>query len=544
MKNIFNNKNLWRILMLQVMFLTGCSDFLERDNPTATTDDLWWRTQDNLVAYLNAIYTNSIPAGALITDGGTFQANSKMQMTGITDEGVFRANFGSWQQFVTNQLTPANSYVTDMYRFNYANIRDCSRILANYERVYVADQVLKKRFAAEARALRAYSHLKLFQFFGNIPIVDHPIEFADPDAKDLPRNTEEEIVQFIGSELEKAAADLPDTYSEAELFRMSKGVCYALQVQLYLEVKKYDKVIEAFKKLRSLNAFELYRGEYADIFSYTGLTSKERLWIKARGNKGIMGRLGPASVQGGQATISVTASLVDTYETKDGKTLREMPEEERQLYVKDPNYKNNRDPRLTATVLLPGNTLIAGVVYQPFSKATGNTTRIGYNSANVSGYLVKKYMTEQDRTAQYGAGNLNYVVIRYAEMMLSYVEALVESGQWEHPDVKAYINQIRLRAGMPAYDETRYNSQEKLRELYRRERNVELALEGTRFHDIKRWKIGKQVLDGPVLGAYDPDAGERVRVEDRIFIEDRDYLWPIPQNEINNNKGINQNPNW
>ncbi len=544
MKKISVHKLVAGLLLLPMMFLVSCGDFLERDNPTATTDALWWRTQDNLVAYLNAVYTNSIPAGALITDGGTFQANSKMQMTGITDEGVFRANFGSWQQFVTNQVTPANGYLTDFYRFNYANIRDCSRILANYERVYVADAALKRRFAAEARALRAYSHLKLFELFGNIPIVDRPIEFADPEAKNLPPNTEDEIVNFIASELETAAADLPATYSEAELFRMSKGVCYALQVQLFLGVKKYDKVIESFKKLRALNVFELYPGKYEDVFNYTGLTSKERILIKPRGNKGIMGRFGPASVQGGQATISVTAALVDTYETKDGRTLQELSEAERLQYIKEPDFNNSRDPRLSATVLLPGATLIAGIVYEPFSTATGNTTTIGYNSANVSGYLVKKYMTEQDRTAQYGNGNLNYIVIRYAEMMLSYVEALVESGQWNDPEVTDYLNQIRNRAGMPDYDETKYNSQEKMRELYRRERTVELALEGTRIYDIRRWRIGKEVLDGPVYGAYNPATNERVKVEDRIFIENRDYLWPFPQNEINNNSGINQNPNW
>ncbi|KAA0993539.1 RagB/SusD family nutrient uptake outer membrane protein [Dyadobacter aurulentus] len=542
MKSILTHRAI--LLILPLLILSGCSEFLERDNPTATTDDLWWRTQNNLVDYLNAVYMNAIPAGALITDGGTFQANSKMQMAGITDEGVFRGNFGSWQQFVTNQLTPADGYIADMYRFNYANIRDCSRILANYERVYVADTVLKKRFAAEARALRAYSHLQLFQYFGEIPIVDRAIEFADPDAKNLPRNTTEEIVNFVARELETAAADLPVSYSEAELFRMSKGVCYALQVQLYLAVKNYDKVIESFGKLRDLKAFELHKGKYEDVFNYTGLTNKERIWIKPRGNKGIMGRMGPASVQGGQATISVTAALVDAYETLDGRTLDEMPEAERLLYVKEPNYQNKRDPRLAQTVLLPGNTLIAGIVYEPFTATTGNTTRVGYNSANVSGYLVKKYMTEQDRTAQYGSGNLNYIVIRYAEMMLSYVEALVESGQWQHADVKTYLNQIRNRAGLPDYNATKYNSQNKLRGLYRRERMVELALEGTRIHDIRRWQIGKEVLDGPVFGAFDPQAKERVRVEDRIFIENRDYLWPIPQNEINNNSGIRQNPGY
>src|SRR5690606_37274846 len=130
-------------------------------------------------------------------------------------------------QFVTNLLTPADGYVNDMYRFNYAFIRDCSRILENYEKVFVADETLKRRFAAEARALRAYAHFTLFLFYGPIPVVDRAIDFVDEDARNLPRNTAEEVVQFISSELDLAATDLPNTYSEAELFRMSNGVCYA-----------------------------------------------------------------------------------------------------------------------------------------------------------------------------------------------------------------------------------------------------------------------------------------------------------------------------
>lgn len=544
MKTTVKHNILFGILGLVLFLGAGCDDFLERDHPTATTDELWWRSQNNLTSYLGAIYTNALPNGALVTGTGYIQVNARVQMSGITDEAVFRGNFGSWHQFVTNLLTPADGYVTDMYRYNYANIRDCSRILANYEKVFVADEALKRRFAAEARALRAYAHLKLLLFFGPTPIIDRAVDFADEDVKRLPRNTQEEVVQFISSELDLAATDLPDTYSEAELYRMSKGVCYALQVQLHLNVHNYEKAIEYFGKLRDLDVFHFHTGNYADIFTYAGLTNSERILVQPRGNQGVMGRFGPANVQGGQATLSITSSLVDAYETLDGLTLNELSETEREVYIKDPNYNNNRDPRLAATVLLPGATLIPGVEYHPFDTRTGNTTRLGYNSANVSGYLVKKYLTEQDRTAQYGGGNLNFIAIRYTEMMLSYVEALVESGQWDHPDVKTYLNQIRRRAGLPDYDEAKYNSQEKLRELYRRERFVELALEGTRLFDIRRWKIGNEVLDGPVYGAYNPDADRRVRVEDRLFLEDRDYVWPIPLLEMNNNKAMIQNPNW
>ncbi len=544
MKKTLKHNILFGILGLTLLLSAGCEEFLERDHPTATTDELWWRSQNNLTSYLAAIYTNALPNGALVTGTGYIQVNARVQMSGITDEAVFRGNFGSWHQFVTNLLTPADGYVTDMYQYNYANIRDCSRILENYEKVFVADETLKRRFAAEARALRAYAHLKLLLFYGPIPIIDRAVDFADEDARSLPRNTQEEVVQFISSELDLAATDLPNTYSEAELYRMSKGVCYALQVQLHLNAHNYEKAVEYFEKLRDLNVFHFHTGNYADIFTYAALTNSERILVQPRGNRGVMGRLGPASVQGGQATLSITSRLVDAYETLDGLTLDELSEAQRQEYVKDPNYNNNRDPRLAATVLLPGATLIPGVEYLPFDNSTGNTTRLGYNSANVSGYLVKKYLTEQDRTAQYGGGNLNYIVIRYTEMMLSYVEALVESDQWDHPDVKTYLNQIRRRAGLPDYDEGKYNSQEKLRELYRRERFVELALEGTRLFDIRRWKIGTEALNGPVYGAYNPDADRRVRIEDRQFIEDRDYVWPIPLLEMNNNKAMTQNPNW
>ncbi|RQP15479.1 MAG: RagB/SusD family nutrient uptake outer membrane protein [Parapedobacter sp.] len=540
MKTSIKHHIRFAILGLLLFLGAGCEEFLERDHPTATTDELWWRSQNNLNDYLGSIYTNMLPTGAL--SGAQYRA--RVHMSGVTDEAVFRANFGTWHQFVTNLLTPADGYVTDMYRYNYAFIRDCSRILENYERVYVADAALKRRFAAEARALRAYAHLNLLLFFGPTPIIDRVVDFVDEDVKMLPRNTQDEVVQFISSELDLAAADLPDTYSEAELYRMSKGVCYALQVQLHLNVHNYEKVIEYFGKLRDLDKFHFHTGNYADIFTYAALTNQERILIQPRGNQGVMGRLGPASVPGGQATMSITSSLVDAYETLDGRTLDELSEAERQAFIENPIYNNNRDPRLAATVLLPGATLLPGVVYQPFDNNTGNTTRLGYNSANVSGYLVKKYLSEQDRTAQYGGGNLNFIVIRYTEMMLSYVEALVESGQITHPDVKAYLNQIRSRAGLPDYDETKYNTQEKLRELYRRERFVELALEGTRLFDIRRWKIGKEVLDGPVYGAYNPGAGSRVRVEDRLFLEERDYVWPIPLTEMNNNKAMVQNPNW
>lgn len=107
-----------------------------------------------------------------------------------------------------------------------------------------------------------------------------------------------------------------------------------------------------------------------------------------------------------------------------------------------------------------------------------------------------------------------------------------------------YLDDIRDRTGMPPVDRTKYASQTKLRELMRRERRVELAFEGHRLFDIRRWRIAEQVMNGPVYGATPPGADDRYLAQTRVFNPGRDYLWPIPVGEMNTNTGMEQNPGY
>lgn len=531
------------IVCLLVLFvsMSGCKKFLERDNPTATTDDKWWRTESDLRGYLEAIYNNSISPGALIT-GVTFQSNCRMHMSGVTDESVFRANFGSWQNYTTGIVTSSDSYIADLYRHNYFDIRNASRILENYKRVFVEDEAIKERYAAEARALRAYAHLKLFQFFGPVAIITQSTPFEV--AGNIPRNSEAELVDFVSKQLDTAAMVLPVTYNTSDNYRISKGACYAMQVQLFLTVKNYPRVIEYAQKLFALNVYDLHKAanannnSYQDLFGYNALQNKEQILFRRTGNSGAIFRFAPRSAQG-QACNSPTAAMVNTYETLQGKTLQELGNDSLQIYWANPLFRNNRDPRMTVSILFPGQTF-ANRTFNPF--APGTADPIGVLQSTQTGFWVRKYLDPAD-VSRPNSGTLNNMVIRYADILLSYVEALVESGDWANPDVKLYINRIRNRAGMPNYNEAVYNTQEKLRELYRRERMVELAFEGGRVFDIRRWKIGEAVLNGPVQGAIDPATGKPVIAETRVFKE-RDYLWPIPLNEMNVNTAMTQNPGW
>jgi len=347
------------------------------------------------------------------------------------------------------------------------------------------------------------------------------------------------------SELEKAAADLPVSYPESDAYRMTKGTCYALESILYLYLGDYVQSIEASKKVIALNVYDLHalssatETSYGSLFSYSGLVNKERIMFRRKGQQGVFFRNAPKGF-GAQATTSPTLAIVNTYETKQGKTIQELGPDSLAIYTQNPNFKNNRDPRLTASVLLPGDTFI-GRKLDPFS--TNSPDLVGQVQSTQTGFWMKKYLDARDVSAQ-SASQLNFMSIRYAEILLNYVEALIESGQWQQTDVVLYLNKIRNRAGMPGVDIKVYNSQAKLRELLRRERQVELAFEGQRFFDIKRWKIGEQVLSGTVYGAYNPNTKANYVAEQRKFDPSRDYLWPIPLVEMNVNPLMTQNANW
>jgi hypothetical protein len=149
--------------------------------------------------------------------------------------------------------------------------------------------------------------------------------------------------------------------------------------------------------------------------------------------------------------------------------------------------------------------------------------------------------------------SLDMMLIRYSEVLLSYAEAKIESNQIDG-SVYAAIDQVRVRAGLPATDQSMYNSQTTLRTLIRRERRSELAMEGLRWWDIQRWQIAPQVMAGQVYGAKTGTVNEttgqvtltgpHIQVQTRLFDASKNYLWPIPQSELNVAKNITQNPGY
>jgi starch-binding outer membrane protein, SusD/RagB family len=530
------------IVTVLILFVSACDKkFLTRDNPTSTTDDLWWTTEAQLTAALTVIY-NQLPTGAF-----QYRDETRISFSTITDDAVWTANYHADLNAIAlgnaSSNMPAETYrsIEPMWTSFFKNIRNANRFLKNAGKAFMLDENLKHRYMYEARAARAFYHLHLFLYYGVPPIVDKDVS---PEESDLKRSELPQFIDWLTKELDTCANELPVQYLTDEPYRFTRGACLTLKTVAYLNAKMYTEAAAAAKAVIDMNFYELYHYQqdsslsYRNLFFYVGEFNKERILSCQASGFTNNGRLSPPPY--GSSNVNPTATIVNDYETRQGKTIWELGTDSVAIYKKNPNYNNNRDPRFDVSVVYPGQNFL-GILINPFNTAASNTHALNVVNSSRTGYWVAKYADPIDKGK---TSSLDFMIYRYADVLLMYVEALVESGQWNHPDVVKYLNMIRKRARMPEVNTTVYNSETKMRELYRRERHIELAFEGHRLFDIRRWKIAEQVMNVTVEGATNPANGQTVIVETRHFDAARDYLWPIPLREIQGNPNMKQNPNY
>lgn len=549
LNNIFS-KRVITILTASFLFCS-CEDFLTRDHPTGVTDDDFWGTVNECNAALAEC--QNWPRG---THHYTSPYLSYVHMEGMTDNVYWSGNFkGEIVNIGNGSLTTTTSgFMTDVWTDYYLRIRRCNRFLAHLDEAYFVDESERERMRAEALTWRAWYHMQLLLYYGRhdgIPIVDRVLNGEEIYQ---PRTPAQECLNWINGQLDALISInddevYPFVWDKDRRSRMCKAYALTLKMDLNLQFKQYDIAKSAAKAIIDEGVFELYYSDeededpgknYRDLFRYVGQDNKERIMYVGSGCSESWFRNAPQSLSG-QGAASVLKSLVDEYETIDGVALKDLPSDERVKYEHNPLYKP-RDPRLYTTVVLPGdNTSFSNYVYEPFKE--GGADQVGKIGTSRTGYWMKKFLDEQDRPNG-DKGSLYFPIYRYAEVLLDYVECLVETGDWQNPDVEKYINMIRHRAGMPDMDKSVYNTQEKVRELYRRERRVELCFEGKRYWDIRRWGIGDKTMRGTAQGAWNPNTQSYVAVEERNCTFPKYDSWPIPLTEETANPNINQPTGW
>ncbi|HBL34994.1 MAG TPA: RagB/SusD family nutrient uptake outer membrane protein [Porphyromonadaceae bacterium] len=521
-------KKIVYFLLLSFLILTSCElDFQPKDSLVDTT---YWTSEEDVKKAVNYAYRRL--------------GNTDLQafISCATDDSYSWSNWPSDIQYAGNgSATTSTGVFLNTWDHYYKMIASCNDVLDNIDKVTLSED-MKNRYSAEMRVLRAYAYIQLTGFFGDVPLIKHIQTIEEFKA---PRTEKSEIIDFIISELDEVTKNnhLPAEYSDGEYGRVTHGAALGLLARAALYGEKWDTAIEASKKVISSEEYDI-DADYLSLFNGTNKKSNEIMlaaqYIKGTYTNPMATWIGGPSLTGWGQVVPLKG-LLDAYECTDGKTI-----EQSNLY--DPqNPTANRDPRLALTIVLPGSS-VNGITIDITNP--NSPDRLGASNASFSGYYYRKYIPT-DIEGSWDSNSYNDIVLlRYAEVLLTYAEAVVESGGSIDNSVLEAINKVRGRngVGMPAVTTT---DRAALREIIRRERHVEFPLEDNRIFDIRRWKIAEKVMNGTAYGILNnfdnsrADYGRYVKVEDRSFNVSRDYLWPIPLNEIGLNENLlPNNPGW
>lgn len=531
-------------IALSVATLLFSCQKLDQEPLDAYNADNFWKTEAEADFAVTGLYSGTSDGDGKMNEGSAWEDGTQIfYMDCTSDNSNSDFPWEGFQGLGNGTATPTNSGNAEA-RYTYEHIRRANYILENIDKAPMAVEK-RKKLIAEVRVIRAYRYFDMATLFGAVPIITKTL--AKEDAY-IPANTQKEVLEFVEKELKEAAADLSYARGGA---RMSKGAALGLLARCYAFQKKHQEVINTTEEIISAGTYKLF-DDYATLFEEANENNSEVMmnieYIANVQGYTMLGIMLPNSM-GGWGSIVPTQSLVDAFETADGKTISESTN------YNPANPYENRDPRLGATIVYPGASY-NDKYFDPLNPKSDDYPS-GPDNASSTAYNYKKYIQNPSSYVNLWNVGTNIIVMRYAEMLLLNAEAKIELGKIDN-SVYENIDLVRERANMPKVDKTVYAGQGKLRELVRRELRVELAGEGRRRFDIIRWGIAKDVLNGPVNGALsqgtvDPKTGkvtytsltDRFFSENRTFKVDKNELWPIPQAVIDNSKGtLKQNPGY
>jgi hypothetical protein len=501
-------KKIYLIISLMILLVTSCSDFLDTYPKDALSPSTTWQTEDDAEKFLVGLYN------------GWIWGEEFFYLDCASDIGFNFHTHEGWRQIGNGTLTaanPGNSF------YNFSTIRRVITFLENIDNVPFSDEADKLDMIGQAKTIRAYNYFKMNFWYGGVPIID---SYVDAEEAKVPRNSETEVKEYVYKEIDEAIGYLK-VRPNSDKGRVGKATALAVKMRSALYWGDYQRALDAARAIIDLNVYEL-DSDYTNQFTLAGQNSPEIILsnqrIKNLASEWIVTI--PNNADGGWSSMVPTQNLIDLYEMENGLTKEEAGS------GYDPAHPfAGRDPRMAMTVLYPGREWESGYNgvlntldrLLPDGSPNANFPE-GANNASKTALTWSKYVVPLEQYERdFYTTNTQYIVFRYAEVILTLAEA---ANELTGPSEEVYnaLNEIRNRVGMPDVDRTKYNTKETLRELIRRERSVELAGEGFRRADIVRWKdasgkmIAETVLNKPLTridGTVDynePDPFKRATV--------------------------------
>lgn len=471
-------------ILIAVGMLSSCKKFLELSPEYQISTETFYTKKEDFENALVGAYSNlrglytsgtSLYPTELATDNAEISWSSP-----TTDE----------MQFDQNAITPANLQVRNIWNICLYTVAQCNNILSRIDAVDF-DAPSKDRMKGEAKFLRAYSYFYLLRLFGNVPLTDK--EFKSPEeilAADLTLQPAAKVYEIIISDLASAETLLLPAVN-ADKTRASRSTVKALLGKVYLTQHDYAKAAPKLKEVIDANQYSLV-SSYRTLFT--------------NGNNNL-------------------AESIFEVEYVSGKSLGN-------------NFSALFTPAITSMAIFPNNLQGSGRIVPTLDLLRAyeaGDARRGF-SVNDSVLLI----SGQKSYARYGLkfvdfravdladGTVTYTVLRYADVLLMYAEALNELNSTASS--LGYINMIRARAGLAALSSL---DQAATRLALERERRVEFLYEGQRWFDLVRTGRARAVLNAHY-------ASQNLN----FSVEEYELILPIPQNEIDLNPSVKQNPNY
>lgn len=520
---------------------TSCNE-LDLAPTNKFTDLNYWTSSAKASAVLSKAYNQMMSSEYFFKD--EMLSDNLYEGRGNTDEKLI----------TSGQANAALGRFGEDWKRCYAGIKTCHTFLENVDRVPNMDESLKSRMKAEARFIRAYLFFRLANHYGDVPLFDYGLTVGE--ANTISRSPKAEVIDFVRTELNEIVSMLPtkQEYPAADNGRITKGAAMTLLARTYLYDSDWTNVASVCEKIMNGEY-----GEYALFSDYKGLFQPENEY-----NSEMILDLGyllnlrtwdqlydaiPLSVGGRVNGFAPTQELVNDYLMKNGKAINEAGSG----YNEDDPYIN-RDPRFDATIVYHGYQWTNGsgetstIYIKPGSSSDAGAANldeyagVGQNSTG-TGYYIRKYF---DPTAPAGIqAGLNLMLMRYADVLLMYAEAKTELGQMNAEVWNKTIRPLRVRAGFTDTSALEYPTTGNMQSIVRRERRCELAIEGLRLYDIRRWKTIETVMNGRPHGAkFAENNTKYIELDTRKFDANRDYLFAIPQSQRDINKNLTQNPGY
>lgn len=477
--------------------------------------------------------------------------NKTFSYAAASDEAHCSLSYPHGPQTFTQGTINASYNPLDRWLELYGSIRAANLFLENINMLVPQNNtqtIGKARMIGEAHFMRAYYYFELFKRYGGVPLVDRVLSVSDE--LNLSRNTVEEVLAFITADCEVAANNLSLQYTSIDLGRATKGAALMLKAKtelfaaslLHNPQQDPDRWLAAANSAKAVMDLKFYTVDN----DYDALTHKRiasNLIFQSNLNQSNWIHFNFLPSLGGQARVQPLQNMVDAYDMKEsGLPITEDPTYDA---VNTPYV--GRDPRFYSSIIYDGATFKGNTIYTYVGAPGGNDTqRWGGERRTQTGFYLRKTVDENGSiTPNNIVGDHFWIFMRYEETLLIYAEAMNE--YLGSPDQSVYnaVNEVRTRVGMPALPAGL--NKEKMRERIRNERRVELAFEGHRFWDIRRWRIGEQVMKlarGVIIdGSVTPRKHWNNDIEVRKYASSYD-LFPIPQTEINKHSALVQNPGY